>query len=124
MPQSPYSLIDWGITQGLDATDARLKAVGVESETQWEVPGLAHRLDESVRLTTDGPKTNVEPKALGETHAPTKPHRAHINPPTSPGAPSYQTGRRPQSACLQRGPTPAERACLRLGAGVARSRSF
>ena len=66
LPQVPSSL--------LYTTDARCKAICFESETQWTVPGSAHRLDVSLLLALDGPNTDVEPKALGESHA-------HINPP-------------------------------------------
>ena len=45
------------------------------------VCGSAHRLEVSRMLALDGSNTDVEPKALAESLAPTKPDLAVINPP-------------------------------------------
>ena len=56
----------------LGTTDARGKATCIELETQWRPRGSVPRMDGSLELTLDGPDTDAEPKALGESRAPTK----------------------------------------------------
>ena len=68
----------------LDTAGARCKDSRLEFETQWMCFGSAHRLEGSLMLAIDGPDTDVEPKALGESHAQAKLDLAHINPLSQP----------------------------------------
>ena len=90
-------------------------------EAQWMAWGLAHRLEVSRMLALDGPDTDVEFKALGESHAPTKLDLAHINPPDQPRSTRLQDRREATADLPPEVPDPRQESS---GAGVSRSWSF